>query len=346
MEGFGDIVQWLLEENAPHVRYNTLRHLQRRPPDDPKVIESRERMMESPPVSKILAKQNPDGGFLQNSFVKSQGIEGARVGYAPKHRATTWQALFLAQAGLTGDDPRIRALGEYILENSFSEELGAFGWMAERKTGPRPWRIPCFIGNMVHALCSFGFGDDPRVRSSFEFLAKHQRFDDGGYKPQKEWPHFGRTDRCWGSHTCYWGVTKFLRAMTVVPESYWTEEALEAKRKGVEFVLLHRLMWSSRRPSRPMIKGRNDPRTLRAPLSYQDDVIEITSTLLRLGVEDSAIDETIDYVLNKRNERGRWILEATPNNMYTTWGKPGEENKWVTFRAMRMLALAGRLDDP
>ncbi len=343
MEGYGDIVQWLLEEDTPHVRYNTLRHILRRPQDDPEVIESRERMIESPPVSKILAKQNPDGGFLQESFVKRRGIESARVGYSPKHRATTWQAVFLAQAGVPGDDPRIHALGEYILENSFSKELGAFGWRAERKTGFRPERIPCFMGNMVHALCAFGFGGDRRVRSSIEFLAKHQRFDDGGYKPQKEWPHFGKEDRCWGGHTCYWGVTKLLRAMTVIPESYWTGETLEAKRKGIEFVLLHRLMWSSRNPSRPMIVGRNDPRTLRAPLSYQDDVIEIASTLLRLGVEDPAVDETIDYVLSKRNERGRWILEATPNNMYTTWGKPGEESKWVTFRAMRMLALAGRL---
>ena len=120
MEDYGDIVQWLLEENAPHVRYNTLRHILRRPQDDPEVIESKERMMESPPVSKILAKQNPDGGFLQESFVKRRGIESARVGYSPKHRATTWQAVFLAQAGLPGDDPRIHALGEYILENSFS----------------------------------------------------------------------------------------------------------------------------------------------------------------------------------------------------------------------------------
>jgi hypothetical protein len=95
-----------------------------------------------------------------------------------------------------------------------------------------------------------------------------------------------------------------------------------------------------------MITGRNDPRTLTAPLSYHDDIIEIASTLLRLGVEDPAIDEAIDYVMSKRNERGRWNLEATPSNMYTTWGKPGEESKWVTFRAMRMLALAGRLDDP
>ena len=63
-------------------------------------------------------------------------------------------------------------------------------------------------------------------------------------------------------------------------------------------------------------------------------------------MEDPAIDEAIDYVLSKRNEKGRWHLEATPNNMYTTWGGSGRESKWVTFRAMRMLALAGRPDDP
>ena len=128
-----------------------------------------------------------------------------------------------------------------------------------------------------------GLGNDPRVRSSFEFLTRHQRFKDGGYKPEKEWPHFGRTDRCWGGHSCYWGVTRFLGAMTVVPESYWTKNAYEAKKKGVEFVLLHRLMWSSRKPTRPMITGRNDPMILTAPLSYHDDIIEIASTLLRSG---------------------------------------------------------------
>ena len=77
MEGYCDVIQWLLEENAPHVRYNTLRHILRHPPDDLEVIESRESMLESPPVSKILAKQNPDGGFLQRSFVKRQGIKSA-----------------------------------------------------------------------------------------------------------------------------------------------------------------------------------------------------------------------------------------------------------------------------
>jgi hypothetical protein len=133
--------------------------------------------------------------------------------------------------------------------------------------------------------------------------------------------------------------------MTVVPESYWTGEAREAKRKCVEFVLLHRLMWSSRNPSRPMIKGRNDPRILKAPLSYHDDAIEIATALLRLGVEDPAIDTAIEYVLSKRNGRGRWHLGATPSNMYTTWGAQGDESKWVTFRAMRMLVVAGRLDE-
>jgi hypothetical protein len=31
--------------------------------------------------------------------------------------------------------------------------------------------------------------------------------------------------------------------------------------------------------------------------------------------------------------------------MYTTWGAQGDESKWVTFRAMRMLVVAGRLDE-
>jgi hypothetical protein len=134
--------------------------------------------------------------------------------------------------------------------------------------------------------------------------------------------------------------------MTVVPNDYWTNDAMEARRKGVEFVLLHRLIWSSRNPSKPMITGRNDPRILKAPLTYHDDAIEMATMLLSLGVDDPAIHETIEYILSKRNEQGHWLLEATPHNMYASWGEPGDESKWITFRAMRMLTLAGRFDDP
>ena len=60
MEGYGDIVQWLLEEDTPRVGYNNLRHILQRPPED---TEAKRRMMESLPVSKILARQNPDSGL-------------------------------------------------------------------------------------------------------------------------------------------------------------------------------------------------------------------------------------------------------------------------------------------
>ena len=78
LEDYGEVAQWILGENAPHVRYNTLRHVLRRPRKDPEVVESRVRMIESPPVSRILSKQNPDGGFLHESFVKRWRYKSAR----------------------------------------------------------------------------------------------------------------------------------------------------------------------------------------------------------------------------------------------------------------------------
>jgi hypothetical protein len=79
-----------------------------------------------------------------------------------------------------------------------------------------------------------------------------------------------------------------LRAMTAIPESYWTAEAVEARRRGVEFVLLHRLMHSSHDPSKLITTKNTRPTRLSAPLTYFDDAIEIASTLLKLGVSDPA----------------------------------------------------------
>lgn len=47
MEGYGGIVQWLLEEDTPHVRYNTLRHILRHPPEDWMTLERRHSRLEA-----------------------------------------------------------------------------------------------------------------------------------------------------------------------------------------------------------------------------------------------------------------------------------------------------------
>jgi hypothetical protein len=203
--------------------------------------------------------------------------------------------------------------------------------------------MPCFMGNMAGSLCSMGYADRLEVRSSFRFLVEHQRFDDGDWKTPNAYPYRGRRDRCWGAHTCYWGVTQLLKAMTAAPDNYWTDEALEAKRSAIDFVLLHRLIWSSHAPDRPISTTATNPTKLMAPLT-SGDAVEIASSLLSLGVRHEAIDSTIEYVKEKANVNGRWLAEKTPAPIDAPFAKKGRESKWVTYRVLRMLKLAGMLD--
>jgi hypothetical protein len=345
LDGCRDQIAWLLEDDTPFIKYNTLIEVLGRPKDGPEVLGNLRRMMETPPVSSILRNQWVDTG-LDKSAAKNFGAEAARSGYFPKYTGAAWRALFLAQAGAEPGNPEVRNLCEHVLRNAFDGRMGAFGFRLEWKRGTEDAVMPCFIGNMVWALCRLGFSGRREVRESFDFLVKYQRFDDGGVSTPVDWPYRGRRERCWGSHTCYWGVTKMLMAMTAVPKSYWTAEAKEAMRRGVEFVLLHRLMHSSHDPSKPITTKNTRPTRLFAPLTYFDDAIEIASTLLKLGISDPAIDAVVDFVLSKRNERGRWVLEGVPGPLDARFGVKGKESKWVTFRALRMMRLAGRLEVP
>ena len=55
-----DVINWLLEEKNPSVRYFTLTSLLDMKQDDPIVIQARENIMLDGPVPKILSKQNED----------------------------------------------------------------------------------------------------------------------------------------------------------------------------------------------------------------------------------------------------------------------------------------------
>jgi hypothetical protein len=196
---------------------------------------------------------------------------------------------------------------------------------------------------MIHTTCRLGFSDRDEVKESFKNLIKWQRYDDGDHKAPNSFPYRGKKERCWGAHTCYWGVTKLLRAMTVVPQGYWNNEAEEAKKRAVDFVLLHRLIWSSHNPDRLITQKNTRPDRLTAPLTYYDDIIEIISNLLSLGVKHHSVDEAIEFVLSKKNENGRWIADNTPGPLDAPFAKKGHESKWITFRILKMLKLAGFL---
>ena len=143
-----DPLPWLLEldpEN-PGVRAFTLVDLLDRPVDDPEVINARRGVMSSGPVPAILKAQAAEGYWVKPG-----------PGYAPKYRGTVWQIIFLAQLGADGDDPRVRAGGEYVLDHSRAP-YGGFSM-----NGGLSGRIHCLQGNLGAALVDLGWLGDERL---------------------------------------------------------------------------------------------------------------------------------------------------------------------------------------
>ena len=334
-------LEWLLESSDPWIRYNTLVELLGAPKRSGEVREALAEAMATPPISRILAGLNPEGGYSNPAAAAKWGTSAVAAGYKPSYRGAAWKLLFLAEAGADPGDDRVRGLGEVILTNAYSEDRGTFGVSFR---GGEVYMMPCFMGNMIWALSRLGLGSRPEVRSALDWLVRYQRFDDGDWRPPTAFPYRGVRERCWGRHTCYWGVTNLLRAMTVVPKRFCSPEADEVKQRGVDFVVAHRLLWSSHNPSKPIATKNSRPQRLTAPLTYYHDAVEIASTMLKLGVEGEAVDNAVEFVLSKRNEEGKWVLDNAPGPLDAPFGSKGRESKWITFRALRMLKLAGRYE--
>ena len=330
-----DIKNWLLDEVNPSVRYFTLVNLLEKPKSDKNVVECKKYIMQTDPVKKILAHQQPDGSFLTPNLAKKSPTIVAKIGYQPKYKGTVWQAIFLAQLGVVEDDSRIKKLCEYILNTNYFSDLEVFG-LNFYKSERRLTTVPCYVANMVWALSKLGFFNDSRIQNSIKWILKYQRFDDGDFKTPDFWPYRGRADRCFGKHSCYIGCTQTLKAMTVIPVKNRTKEINKFIEKAVGFILLHKIYKKSRGKPGPI---KREYESLTFPSYYYDDILQILDTLLELKVKSIAIDDAIRFILEKRQESEKWILECTirPSALYAKFEEKGTESRWITYKVLSML---------
>jgi hypothetical protein len=331
MNGIGRIVdektiEWLLEKDNPSVRYFTLTKLLGRPANDTEAVEAKRSVMTVGTVPKILARQENEGYWGDPKRF-----------YLDKYTGTVWQLLILAELGAGGEDERVRKACGFIFDNSQDKESFGFSINASAKAGGGRGSevIPCLTGNMVWAMIRFGMLDDERIRKGIKWICKYQRSDDGDPDEPCGKP-YDRLTSCFGKHSCHMGVVKALKALSAIPKD--ARDAAVEKKIGLlaEYLLIHHIHKKSHD-----LNSISKPGWLKLgfPLMYQDDILEILGILTELGYHDSRMGEALDIVRNKRNENGRWLLENTYNGrMLTNIEAKGKESKWITLRALYVLA--------
>ncbi|MBU1048557.1 nitrogen fixation protein NifH [Candidatus Bipolaricaulota bacterium] len=320
-----DPVDWLLEDEYPSVRLQTLTDVLDLPDSDARVVGARRLVMQAGIVSHLLDLQEP-GGYWG---------EADRF-YVDKYRGTVWQLLILAELAADPAEPRIRAACEFILDNS--QDLASGGFSAYRSAmhggGRHREVIPCLTGNMVWSLIRLGYLHDDRVQRGIDWITAYQRFDDGIEEVPTGWP-YDKAEPCWGRHTCHMGIVKALKALAEIPESQRTTAVVRTIDEGVEYLLKHRVYKRSHDLNKISKPGWT---RFGFPLMYPTDVLEILDILTKLGCRDARMQDAMDLVLSKQQTDGRWTLESTFNGKF--WIDIEAKNspsKWVTLRALRVL---------
>lgn len=324
-----NVMDWLLEEENPSVRYFTLKDLLNKSDVDEEVIKSKQDIMNSGIIEKILNRQLKGGywGILEDFYVSS------------KYKGTVWTILLLAELGADGNDKRIKNACEFILQYSQDIESGAFAYRGNKKGNGDHYKVlSCLTGNMLFSLIRFGYLDDPRIQKGINWIIKYQRYDDGIEEAPNGWPYnvgSKKGEACWGKHTCHMGIVKSLKALAEVPLSKRSVRIKDTINKAAEYMLTHHIYKQSHNLD---IIAKQEWTRFGFPLMWKIDTLEVLDILTKIGFRDERMKEAIDLVVSKQNENGRWILEKTfYGRMQVNIEQKGKESKWITLFALRVL---------
>ena len=317
------VIDWLLEENQPSIRYLTLTELLGKPEKDSDVRSAKRNISNVGWAKDILDKQLPSGCWFHEKHL-----------FNPLYLATFWMLLVLSDLGLTKQEPRVAKASELWMER-YATKDGGFSYSG--KAGGHL----CVTGNSARALVKLGYADHPKVRRAFEWIVKNQA-ELGGWS-------------CWNFGEKRSGRTldswEPLSAFAVYPRQKWTRSMKLACEKGAEF-FLERELHKQGAYYEPWYR-------FHYPHHYYYDLLVGLDFMTALGYsDDKRLGYAISLLEKKRRSDGRWNLDSInpdpespqgkwnkqhPNQATTSFAleRAGEPSKMVTLIALRILSRIG-----
>lgn len=333
MNGFpkiqNDTLAWLLEPEAPDVRYLALRELCDPQPEQARLANARAAAHQSGPIAAILDEMNPAGYWVEPG-----------PGYYPKYYSTIWSLILLAQLGASAQcDERIARACAYLLEQALTPG-GQFS-----VSGAPSGTADCLQGNLCWALLELEH-EDPRLQAAFEWMARSVTGEGvaPGSDRQAEVRYYagkcGPLFACGSNNKlpCAWGAAKVMLAFGKLAPAHRTPLVQSAIQQGVEF-LFSVDPATAAYPSGYAPKPSGNWWKFGFPVFYITDLLQIVEALIQLGYGgDARLANALSLVQNKQDEAGRWALEYDyTGKTWIDFGPKKQPNKWVTLRALRVL---------
>lgn len=316
-------IDWLLSSDEPGIRLRVRREFLNEPLSE----TAREEALRGPKATALLDGLGPDGA-------PGQGWGGSAL----------WRCLELLGLGVPGDDPRIRAAADYVINGALQR--------------PQHRGRPTVI-NGLHRFCANVEGNalivgsraglapsDPRLEQLATALADWQ-WPDGGWNCHR---NARRRSTFHESLSAAEGLHEYSLATG-------DRRAAAAAQRTAELFLQHRLIYSlgtgtpSRRHPHPPAAGEVINQRW-AKLSYPSywhyDFFACLRFLTDLGLAtDPRVTDAVNLLRSKRRADGLWAADRqwwTIGGRFTSqaevvdWGQPGEPSELITFHALRILS--------
>jgi hypothetical protein len=324
-------LNWLLEPESPGVRYLALRDLA--DSDGRELEEARQRAHKEGPIADVLANMSPEGYW-----------EKPGAGYLPKYTSSVWSLIILAQLGASLEmDKGIATACEYIIDSALTKG-GQFS-----TSGAPSATADCLQGNLLGSLLDLGV-EEPCLDKAFEWMARSVTGEGIAPVSDKKAPVRYYAGKCGplfacGSNnklSCAWGGVKVMLAFGKLPEAKRTPLVQRAIDAGVGFFFGVDPATADY-PCGFADKPSGNWWKFGFPVFYVTDLLQLVEALVVLGYgNDKRLTSALNIIREKQDEQGRWPLEYDyKGKTWVDFGVKKQPNKWVTYRALKVLKLAG-----
>jgi hypothetical protein len=299
-----EVIEWLLEGDSS-IRWQVMRDLLDEPPEIWK--NERQRTLEEGWVAELLERRGADGEWP-----------------AGRWTASTWTLLLLVALGIPERHPAAKPALEGLLDRFISPTEEVDGAFLLKRV------------DLCHLAFWLGLGayfldEDPRLAPLADAILSAQ-FDDGGWNcHMRNHPHTTHSS----FHTTF-NVLENLR-IAVEQGAIPAADFHGAESRAAELMLAHRLYRSDH--TGEVISERFTHLTY--PWHWHYTFLRGLDYLrLTPAIGDARLDDPIELLLTQRKPNGRWPLQKRiPGTLLVEMEKPGQESRWNTLRALRVLRI-------
>ncbi len=314
------VIDWLLEEKEPSIRYRTLTELLEYPSDCEEVMSAKEKAFDCENVRRIFSRTDEKGIFPHKAEYYGNWT-------------TFCYLTALAELGITKEDKRVWPIVDWILtpgedklERFVQKEFAPAYLLEEDNLGG------CRQIRFLSTLVRLGYLDDPRVKRMIDVFAEKGRFDGGYLCKWKKSRHKGQEPK-----SCYIAAVPALYLYSVLPACYRQGKNYDAL---IDYFISREIIYSKTEPGKIIC----DTRLGFFSTGYTQ-ILTVANAMGKLGLGDTPQMRSVWEIIQNKTVDGKYILETEETKRTILMDRVGKPNKWITFQVLLAQKEAGRLSN-